>query len=42
VFYHPAFGVVVMLPYYFELLSRHNGPNAAIPTDENISDYSLI
>ena len=37
VFYHSTFGVVVIEPYSFDFLSRHKGPNAATPNEENVS-----
>jgi len=36
-FYQPGLGVVVTDPYYLEDLSRHSGPKAATPIEENVS-----
>ena len=37
-----SFGVVVTEPKLGELLSKHSGPNAAIPIEANVSGWSLI
>ncbi len=36
-FYQTTLGVDVTDPYSFDLVSRQRGPNAAIPTEENVS-----